>query len=63
MKSPYMNTSDVATYLRFVDEHGAVNVQAAREWLDRHKVPTKRRGRAVLVHVDDLEAALKTRRK
>jgi hypothetical protein len=61
VKSPLLNTLQIAERLAFVDRDGRVNARAALEWLDRHKVPTKWRGRSVLAHEDDVDAALKTR--
>lgn len=58
MTSPYMNLTEAAIYLRYVDEHGAPNIRAARKFLLRHRVAMKHRGRALLVHRDALDAAL-----
>jgi hypothetical protein len=64
MKSPYMNTFEIAEHLRFIDpQTHALNVRAALEWINRHIPPAqvRKRGRALLVHRDDVEAALRPR--
>lgn len=62
MTSPYLNMGQAAIYLCFVHPStGALNLKATRAFIARHKLPTKKRGRAVLVHRDALEAALETR--
>jgi len=64
MKSPFLNTIEIAEYLRFVDRDGALQLKAAREWIYRHVPATKirKRGHAILVHVEDIHAALDVRR-
>lgn len=58
MKSPWLTTVEAAELLRFVDREGRPNLTALRAYLTRHKVPAKKRGRAVLIHRDDLEQTL-----
>jgi hypothetical protein len=52
--SPWRRIDEAAEYLRFP------SAKACWEWMKRHQVPLKKRGRVVLVHVDDLEACLTT---
>ena len=63
MTSPYLSTLDVAHYLRFLRPDGSVNQRAAWLWIVRHIPPERqiKRGRAVLIHKDDLDAALTTK--
>jgi hypothetical protein len=61
MTSPYMNTAEAAEYLRFVNKDGTPKLVALHLWLRRHQVPVKKRGRAVLIHKDDIERALVAR--
>jgi hypothetical protein len=56
--SPYLNTAEAAEYLRFVNKDGTPKLMALHMWLRRNHVPVKKRGRAVLIHRDDLDAAL-----
>jgi len=58
IRSPYYNTAEAAIFLRFVDENGVPDLDACRLWIQRENIPTVRRGRALLVHRDALEAAL-----
>ncbi len=54
-----MNTAEVAEYLRFVRQDGSLDLKGARAWLAKHPhVRQVRRGSSVLVHRDDLDAAL-----
>lgn len=62
MTSPWRDMYEAAEHLRLRDGEGRWSARAAREWVDRHHVPTKKRGHAVLVRVDDLDAALTERR-
>jgi len=62
MISPWLNVRETAEYLRILDARGVPNLRAALKWLDRQRIPTKHRGRSVLVHRDDLNAALTVRR-
>lgn len=62
MTSPYMNTREIAIYLRFVDaETGAPNVRLAHEYLTRHAVRCLKRGRICLYRREDIEATLQVR--
>jgi hypothetical protein len=56
--SPYLNSHEAALYLRFVHADGSPNTRLLREWLVRHRIKTKRRGRSVLVLKAELEASL-----
>lgn len=57
-RSPYMNTQEVAEYLRILDSDGRPSTKGARKFLDRHpNVRRRKRGASVLVHRDDLDAA------
>lgn len=60
MTSPYLNTYEVAVYVRFVKPDGSVNIQAALQWIYKHIPPKQRRhrGRALLVHREDVDQAL-----
>jgi hypothetical protein len=57
--SPYLTTFDAAEYLRFETPDGQPDIIALWKWLKRYRVPTVKRGRTVLIHEDDLKAALK----
>lgn len=59
MTSPYLTTREAAIYLRFVDAEGRPSVQRCLKFLYAHAVRTRKRGASVLVHRDDLEAALR----
>jgi hypothetical protein len=61
MTSPYLNTAEAAEYLRFVNKDGTPKLVALHMWLRRNHVPVKKRGRAVLIHRDDLERTLGSR--
>jgi len=64
MTSPWRTTEEAAEYLRLFREDGSPNTRAALDYIDRY-IPrdnTRRRGRVVLVHIDDLEGSLKPRR-
>jgi MoxR-like ATPase len=52
---------DVAERFRIRDKSGAISARAALKWVDAAKISTKLRGRKVLVHEDDAEAALQPR--
>ena len=54
--SPYFTLAEAADYLRFT---GVNPSHACRMWLRRHKVPTVKRGRPLLVLRSSLEASLK----
>ena len=67
MTSPWRTLAEAAEYLRFRHDNGAPDMRAARRFLDAPKQravleqigrPLKRRGNALLVHVDALEAVL-----
>lgn len=67
MRSPYLNSEEVAIRLRFFkklkDATGAVvgevpDKQRAREYVTRMGLPTKRAGSWFLVREDDLEQSL-----
>lgn len=64
MTSPYLNVLEVAEYLRFTDASGAINRKAARQWIIRHVAEDQRvkRGAAVLVTRDGVDAALRRQR-
>lgn len=64
---PYLNTEEVAVYLRFFrkerDAEGRVVAQVpdlarARAYVTRHRISTKHAGRWVLVSDRDLEKSL-----
>jgi hypothetical protein len=57
-QSPYLSLVEAAVYLRYVDATGAPQTRPALKFLQRQHVPMKRRGRALLVHRDALEAVL-----
>jgi Cu/Zn superoxide dismutase len=61
--SPWLNTADACHYLRLVDaKTGAPKLKALYEFLARYQVKTwTRGGRSILIHKDDLDAALKPR--
>lgn len=63
MTSPLMTVREVAFYLRFVDDDGAPKVKAAWSWIGKYIPKSKviKRGRIVLVHREDVVAALTTR--
>lgn len=61
MRSPYLNMHDVAERYRFVDKQGRPSPKQALAWIDAMGIKTKLRGRIVLAHEDDVEAALKDR--
>lgn len=58
--SPYLDTLDLAEYLRFIDRAtGKPDRQRAHRWLTANRVPYKKRGgRAVLVRREDVDAKL-----
>jgi hypothetical protein len=56
VRSPCLTVAEVAERYRFP------SLKEALRWLDAQKVPTKRRGRLILVRVEDTEAALKPRK-
>lgn len=57
--SPFMNTAEVAVFLRFVDiTTGEPDREAARCFLDKRKVTHFRRGRIVLYRRVDVENTL-----
>ena len=62
MRSPFLSTLDLAEYLRFIvrsgPRKGALDVAGARKWAARHGIPVIRRGRAVLVRREDVDARL-----
>ena len=59
MISPYMDTRELAIYLRLVDQDGRPSRHRAHRWLTDNRVPYKRRGvKTVLVRRDDVEAKL-----
>jgi hypothetical protein len=58
MTSPYLNSHEAAVFLRFINKDGSPNTRLLREWLVRHRIKTKRRGRSVLVLKAELEASL-----
>lgn len=61
MKSPYLDLRDVAEKFRIRDKDGNISPRNALQWLIAAKVPMKKRGRSILVHEDDVEAALTVR--
>lgn len=61
MTSPWLTTAEIAERLRFVKADGVPDLVATKRFLDRHHVPTKYRGRAILAHIDDVDATLVTR--
>lgn len=63
MVSPWLTTQEIAELLKFTDHTGAVSPRAALAWLDRYRIPTKRRGRIILAHVDDVMAKVSDRRR
>jgi hypothetical protein len=62
IRSPYMNTTEIAVFLRFLKGDGSPNEKQARRWLDQSRIPTKFAGRSVLARTEDVDAALKTRK-
>lgn len=59
MTSPYMDTYAVAEFLLFRDPAtGGWSRKRAHEYLQRMKVPHKKRGRVCLYHREDVEATL-----
>lgn len=63
IRSPYLDMTEAAEFLRCKDRKtGGPSPIAALRWLDRRGVKTKKRGHVVLVHRDDLEAALEPRK-
>lgn len=70
MKSPYLNVAEACEHLRFVDHQtGALLKDALLHYIDRHnrkhpdaKIRTFRRGGAVLIAREDLDASLAARR-
>lgn len=63
MKSPYLTMREVAERYRFLTRDGQLNPKGALDWLDVHKIRTKKLGRRVLVHEDEIEAAMTERRR
>jgi hypothetical protein len=62
MNSPWRTTREAAEYLRITHRDGTPDPVECLRFIDAHGIPTRRRGaRAVLVHVDDLDAALAVR--
>lgn len=64
MKSPWLDTYEAAKYLGFKDRAtGVPNARAALEFINKYvpKSQIGKRGRAVVVHSEDLDAAVKTR--
>lgn len=61
MRTPYLDMVDVSQRYRIRDKSGVPSASAALQLIDRLKVRTKKLGRKVLVHEDDLEAKLKDR--
>lgn len=59
--TPWRDMEEAAEFLRCKDKHGAWSARNAIRLLDRAKVPTRKIGREVRVHIDDLNAALKVR--
>jgi hypothetical protein len=59
--SPWLSTEEIAVRLRFLRADGSPDLLAARRYLDRAGIPTKRRGRMVLAHVEDVDGSLVTR--
>ena len=57
-----MNTAEAAAYLRFVDEDGAPDLVAVRAYFKKYEIETVRRGSALLVRRDALEASLRRER-
>jgi hypothetical protein len=61
VRSPFLRTDEAALYLRFTDAEGRPNRRALMKFLARKKVPIVTRGRRILIHEDDLKAALDRR--
>ena len=59
IKSPFLTTAEAAEYLRFA---GPNPKRTLWKWLQRQGIRTYKRGRAVLVRREDLDAALIERR-
>ena len=61
MKAPYLRMDELAEEYRFTvrsgPRKGALDVPGARKWAMKH-LTVYRRGRALLVKRDDVEAAL-----
>lgn len=58
MTSPYKRIDEAALYLRYTHNDGTPNNRSCLLFLRRKNVPLKRRGAALLVHIDDLDNAL-----
>lgn len=63
MTSPWRTTEEAAEWLRITHPDGTPNARACLKFLQRQRVPLKKRGRCVLVHIDDLAAVLKDARR
>lgn len=63
MTSPYLKSDEAAKYLRFEKADGSPDRHSCLRFLKAKGVTLKRRGAAVLVHRDDLEAVLEPVRK
>ena len=54
IKSPFLTTAEAAEYLRFAGPHPK---RAVWKWLKSRGIRTYKRGRALLVRREDLDAA------
>jgi hypothetical protein len=55
---PYLDMLGLADYLAFRGATRRGRMNAARAWVERTGIPKKFRGKAWLVHPDDVDAAL-----
>jgi hypothetical protein len=58
LRSPYLNTTEIAVLLRFLKRDGSPNEKRARRWLDDMRVPTRFAGRQVIALAHDVQGAL-----
>lgn len=59
IRSPWHTMREAAIYLRFLSRAGQPLPDNARRYLLAQGVPLKKRGRSLLVHIDDLDGTLK----
>ena len=57
-RTPYLDLREVADRYRIKDQDGQISPRVALKWIKRAGIPFKKRGRVVIVHEDDIEAAL-----
>ena len=55
----WLTVRELAEALRFTVTAPADPEKAYREWLDRHQIPSVRRGRVILVSAIDVERELR----